>query len=208
VLDQLAAAQDSFQQAVQMKEQTLGPEHPSTARSYGNLGNCYRRRGDLAQAARFLLRALAILQQAEPESGTTAYFHDCLGQVYRDRGETDLALAEFQRAHALFEKLGEEARASPLLHAGQTYLGRRELPRAEDRLVRALQVLEAQGPEEVDRRDLGEARFALAQVRWALGRSPGAARSLAEQARLDLESATGDARALVTEVRAWLAAHR
>jgi Tfp pilus assembly protein PilF len=59
----LAGARPYFERALAIREQTLGPTHPDTARSLNNLGGVRYGPGDPAAALPLFERALGILEQ-------------------------------------------------------------------------------------------------------------------------------------------------
>jgi tetratricopeptide (TPR) repeat protein len=59
----LAGARPYFERALAIREQTLGPTHPDTARSLNNLGGLLYGQGDPAAALPLFERALGILEQ-------------------------------------------------------------------------------------------------------------------------------------------------
>ena len=60
--------------ALAIREDALGPEHPDTATALNNLANLFRDQGDYAEARPLLECALAILEKARgPWHPDTAY---------------------------------------------------------------------------------------------------------------------------------------
>ena len=56
----LAAARPYYERALTVSERVLGPEHPDTAISYGNLGSLVAAVGDTAEGRALLEKALRI----------------------------------------------------------------------------------------------------------------------------------------------------
>ncbi len=80
-------SQSLHQQALSIREKTLGAEHPATAESLNNLGVLARAQGDYAQAERLHQRALAIREKTlGAEYPATAESLNNLGVLYRAQG--------------------------------------------------------------------------------------------------------------------------
>jgi tetratricopeptide (TPR) repeat protein len=63
-MGQIEAARPYFEQAMQIRERTLGQQHPDTAQSYWWLGVLAEGEGQLAEARTLYAQALAVYQQA------------------------------------------------------------------------------------------------------------------------------------------------
>ena len=59
-------ALSSFEKALAIQQQSLPPNHPSLAASYGNIGNLHYRMGEYSKALPIYKRALEIAQQSLP----------------------------------------------------------------------------------------------------------------------------------------------
>src|SRR5262249_42401630 len=96
--------------ALAIREKSLGPEHPDTATSLGNLGGVLHDQGDLAGARPVIERALAIFEKARgPEHPTTATSLNNLALLLTDQGDFAGARPLFERALVIREKvLGPE----------------------------------------------------------------------------------------------------
>ena len=80
-----AEAEPLYLQALQIREQLLGPEHPDVATSLNGLANLYRNQGKDTQAEPLYLRALHIQEQMlEPLHPDVAFSFCHLADIYRD----------------------------------------------------------------------------------------------------------------------------
>ena len=138
--------------ALAIRERTLGPEHPETARSLNNLATLLRDQGDLSGARPLHERALAIWERTlGPEHPETARSLNNLALLLRDQGDLSGARPLYERALAIREQaLGPE---HPDMVAGLNNLAsllrdQGNLSGARPLLKRALAVCErALGPE-------------------------------------------------------------
>jgi tetratricopeptide (TPR) repeat protein len=98
--------------ALSIREKTLGPEHPDTARSLNDLGLLLQLQDDLVQARPLSERALAIREKVfGPEHPDTAQSLNNLAHVVRLQGDLAEARRLHERALAIREKvLGPEHR--------------------------------------------------------------------------------------------------
>ena len=90
---QYAKAASAYEQAVQLRETQLGPEHPSTATSLNNLAWLYKSMGRYGEAEPLYIRALAIWEKRLPSehpyiSTGEANFHNLL-QAAIEANQTD-----------------------------------------------------------------------------------------------------------------------
>jgi CHAT domain-containing protein/Tfp pilus assembly protein PilF len=99
-----------YQQALQLREKALGPEHPATAASMASLARVYITLGYFEQALPLAQRALQIREKVlGPDNPQIAQSLMILGALYRNTGAQDEALPLFQRALGISEKaLGPE----------------------------------------------------------------------------------------------------
>src|SRR5919106_146165 len=144
-----------YQQAFEIREKYLGPEHPDTATSLNNLGVLHDAMGNYQQALPLLQRALAIREkQLGPEHPDTATSLNDLAIVYVNMGDYPKALPLLQRALAIREKqLGLEHpdTAVSLNDLAFVYYNMGDYPKALPLLQRALEIHEKQlGPEHPD----------------------------------------------------------
>ena len=100
------------QDALSIREKTLGPEHPDTAKSLDDLGLLLQLQDDLVQARPLSERALAIREKVlGPEHPDTAQSLNNLAHVVRVQGDLAGARRLHERALAIREKvLGPEHR--------------------------------------------------------------------------------------------------
>lgn len=98
-LGRYGEARDQHLRALQIRQETFGPEHPDVAMSLGNLGIVAFRVGDMAAARDYQERALAIkratLPPGHPSLGATAMN---LGLVLSRMGELDEAIETFEES--------------------------------------------------------------------------------------------------------------
>lgn len=94
-----------LQQALAIREQRLGPEHPDLAVVLLNLGMAIRPNGDLAAALAPMQRALAIREKALPPGHVDiAWAAEYIGDIYREAGRYDDALAMYERMLSIREQ--------------------------------------------------------------------------------------------------------
>ena len=100
------------QEAVELSQSKLGPEHPDTATGLNNLAALYESMGAYDNALPLYQRSLAILEKAlGPEHPDTAKGLNNLALLYESMGAYDKALPLSQRSLAISEKaLGPEHR--------------------------------------------------------------------------------------------------
>ncbi|MBX7219976.1 MAG: CHAT domain-containing protein [Blastocatellia bacterium] len=101
----LAQALAFHEQAFALRNQTYGPDHPQTAKSYLNLGSVFLLQGESGKAAELLNKALAILEK------TYGKEHQNLivpllsfADLHSKREEFEPAAALLQRAQSIAEK--------------------------------------------------------------------------------------------------------
>ena len=87
------------QEAVELSEKVLGPDHADTATALNNLAMLYLSLGDYAKAEPLFQRALNIREKAlGPDHADTAAALNNLGELYRSMGNYAKAEPLFQRA--------------------------------------------------------------------------------------------------------------
>jgi len=143
------------ERALAIREQTLGPEHPDTARSLNNLAVLYHDMGAYAKAEPLYLRALAIREQAlGPEHRDMATSLNGLGVLYVNTGAYAKAEPLYLRALVIQEKaLGPVhwSTALTLNNLAGLYVATGAYAKAEPLHQRALVIREqALGPEHPD----------------------------------------------------------
>ena len=94
-----------YQRALVIREQHLGPEHPSLADCLGGLATLYQKQGKSAQAEALALRALSHPRTA-PWSAPPLHADDLntLAMLYRDQGKPAEAGPLFLRALSIREQ--------------------------------------------------------------------------------------------------------
>ena len=101
-------AEGPFTQALALREQALGPEHPDLAQSLNNLAGLYRAQGQYAEAEPLYQRSLAILERVlRPEHPDVAASLNNLALLYDDQGRYAKARAALS---ALTRHPGESPR--------------------------------------------------------------------------------------------------
>ena len=101
-------AEPLFRRALAIREAALGPDHPNTGKSLGNLAGVLQAKGDYDAAESLFRRALAINEAAlEPDHPDTGTSMGNLARLLEAKGDYDAAEPLFRRAQAIDE-------ASPL----------------------------------------------------------------------------------------------
>ena len=99
-------AEGFFQQALAIREHTLGADHPDTASSLNNLAILSSKRGENEQAEALLQRALMIREQVlELDHPDTVSSLNNLAIIYSKRNEDDLAKRLFRKVFAIRERV-------------------------------------------------------------------------------------------------------
>src|SRR5204863_120894 len=97
-----AIAEPLYQCALAIKEEQLGPEHPSTASSLNNLAYLYQTQGKYNEAEPLYRRALAIKEeQLGPEHPSMANSLNNLAALYYAQGKYNEAEPLYRRALAI-----------------------------------------------------------------------------------------------------------
>jgi tetratricopeptide (TPR) repeat protein len=92
-------AEQFHQQALAIREQILGREHPDVATSLMHLAKIYHYQGNYPRAEPIFQRALTIYEQVlGPEHPDVAYCINFLGELYYSQGKFDLAESLWMRA--------------------------------------------------------------------------------------------------------------
>jgi tetratricopeptide (TPR) repeat protein/transcriptional regulator with XRE-family HTH domain len=104
------AARAPLEQALDMRERVLGPDHPATASSVHDLAGLLSEQGSLAAARKLFERALVTRERTlgadHPDAAAT--LHD-LAHVVQDLGDLTAARRLFERAVSIRERaLGED----------------------------------------------------------------------------------------------------
>jgi tetratricopeptide (TPR) repeat protein len=187
-----------FQQAIALKTEALGEDHPDLAISLAAAGVVLAQLERWPEALHAVDRAISI---TDAHGGHAVY-------AVNTRGEILLALARLPEARDAFEKAlsleqSDRVRAYPLTGLGRVRIEQGDPKGAIAPLEHALRTREL---EETDQTFLGETRFALARALWDSGDDPKRARALATAAR-EAYARQQVAREL-GKVDAWLATHK
>src|SRR6185436_13352747 len=193
-------------QAIALKEESVGPEHPDAAISLDGLGAILTELGRPAEGIAFSDRAIAILSKhADPTDPVLADAIANKATALLALGQHEQALASFERAIAMFSK--EADPWSPRLGCALSGIGRTKL--ALGRHHAAIEPLtRANGI--YDRfpgagTAAAETQLALARALWDGGGDRQRARRLAESARDICVKLELPERAALAE--RWLASH-
>ncbi|HEX3901501.1 MAG TPA: serine/threonine-protein kinase [Polyangia bacterium] len=196
----------AHQQALALKEQALGPDHPDVGFSEGNLSVVLTGLGRNQEALEHVDRSIQILENGlgagHPDMATEL---NNRGEILNALGRSRDARASFEKARIIWEReLGLENRdlAYALTGIGLSYLAEGDPGNAVVPLERAFKIREAQ---ETDPSRRAETRFALARALWESGRDRGRARALALEARESYAKA--EVKTKLAEVETWLQGH-
>jgi tetratricopeptide (TPR) repeat protein/predicted Ser/Thr protein kinase len=144
-LNEIAAGKKLLEEALALRLELYGPDHPEYAAAVFNLGNAYLRAGDPVAAEASYRKSLAIRERVlppdHPEVGLSLAN---IGVVLREGKRYDEALEMFRRALAILDKTGGGAPTSGLVIArynvGATLFLSGALGPARTELERALEV--------------------------------------------------------------------
>ncbi|WP_420629247.1 tetratricopeptide repeat protein [Candidatus Leptofilum sp.] len=105
-----AAAMRFYEQALAIRQQVLGDDHPDTAQSLNNMGLLLNDIGHLAEARLYLKQALTIRQQVlGDDHPDTAQSFKNMGILLQDSGQLSEAQPFFEQALAIYKKvLGDD----------------------------------------------------------------------------------------------------
>jgi CHAT domain-containing protein/Tfp pilus assembly protein PilF len=130
------------ERVLEIREKTLGPDHPDVALAVNNLANLFNLKGDFERSEEGYQRALKIREKAlGPEHPDVASTLNNLAYLYNEKGDYAKAEQLYQRAVAIVEKaLGAEHPdvAAVLTSFGKLYYERCEWEKAELLFQRAL----------------------------------------------------------------------
>ncbi len=142
-----AEAESLYQQALSIKEQQLGANHPDTATSLNNLAGLYYRQGKYTQAEPLYQRAIAIdEQQLGANHPDTAASLNGLAELYRVQGRNLEAEPLLVRALTIREQqlADHPDTAQSLNNLALLYKAQGKYTQAEPLFVRALSIKERQ----------------------------------------------------------------
>ncbi|MCY1013552.1 serine/threonine-protein kinase [Nannocystis pusilla] len=121
-LDRFEEARQRHARALALRERALGPEHPYTTLSLGNLGRALQGLGRYEEARRTHERALALREKVlGPEHPTNAFSLNYLGAALAGLGRYEEAKDAYERALALRERA--VGPGDPVAHGILTGLG-------------------------------------------------------------------------------------
>lgn len=99
-----AGAEEHYRAALDLRQEILGPKHPSVGGAFGNLGILALERGHLDDAERHMLECLAILQVAlGPQHPKVGDAHAVLGQLHEARGDSEKAVLSYRASVEILE---------------------------------------------------------------------------------------------------------
>jgi tetratricopeptide (TPR) repeat protein len=204
-----AEAQALQERALALREQALGPDHPSIAGNLNNLATVHHARGAYAEARALLERALAIQEKAlGPDHPEIAMSLTNLANVYYETGEYAEARALNERVLAIDEEVfGSDHPnvAIDLFNLAGVYFDTGEYGGARSLYERARPILEkALGP---DHPEVAKVLNSLARVNL-ITEGYVEARALSQQALAIQEKALGpDHPDLVSSLNALAQVH-
>ncbi|MFQ5954784.1 MAG: tetratricopeptide repeat protein [Kiloniellales bacterium] len=141
-----AEAEPFARRALDLGEQELGPDHPTTGALLNNLADLYLAQGRHAEAEPLHRRALAIREKVlGPEHADVGQSLNNLAALYRAQGRYDEAEPLYRRALAIWEKaLGSEhlSVATSLNNLAALYYAQGRYAEAEPLLRRAMVIEE------------------------------------------------------------------
>ncbi|HEY2828440.1 MAG TPA: tetratricopeptide repeat protein [Pirellulales bacterium] len=147
-----AEAAKLAQQALEIDEAVLGPDHPEVASALSNLGSMYQAQGKLSQAAPVLERALQIQEKASgPDDPDNVIILNNLAMLYKAQSKFSQAEPLYLRALAIREKVlkpDDPKIANTLNNLAAMYDEQGKYAQAEPMYQRALSIREkALGPD-------------------------------------------------------------
>jgi tetratricopeptide (TPR) repeat protein len=138
-------AEPLYQQALSIREQQLGPDHPNTATTLNNLAVLYRSQGKYEQAEPLYVRALRIREeQLGPAHPDIAQSLNNLASLYKSQGKYEQAEPLYIRALCICEEqLGASHpyTATSLNNLAELYRNQGKYSEAEPLYRRALAIL-------------------------------------------------------------------
>lgn len=158
---------ESFETALEIRKDKLGPEHPDVAKSLVFLGDLYRLYDiDLDRSEEYYLRALAILRQSLGEDHlSNLHAISGLADLYSDRGDHGEALELYRKNLEIrLEVFGDEhpSVAEGMGHLANGYRKMGQLEEAENYYRQALDLwIDLMGP---DHTVISGARIGLGEL--------------------------------------------
>ena len=166
----LYESQRTFEEALQLLEQTVGPEHAAVARSLNILGNVLRVQGDYARAETVLTRAAEIYAQTTSLPRSRGDVANNLGVLYLETGQFERAESLLVGAVRLYEEAfgpRDTLLANSLSNLGAVYLSQGLLSKAESTLTRSLSIRQEHLPP--NHPDLADVLNNLGATYWFQG---------------------------------------
>ena len=161
-----AEAEPLFQHALQIREQTLGPEHPEVASTLNNMAILSMNQSKFAEAEVLFQHALQIREQTlGPEHPEVATTLNCLAILSYDQGKFAEAEVLFQRALQTWEQTlgpGHLRVATALNNLAELYWKQGKFAEAEPLVHHSLQIREQALASEHP--DMGETLSILANL--------------------------------------------
>ncbi|MHB8598579.1 MAG: FxSxx-COOH system tetratricopeptide repeat protein [Ktedonobacteraceae bacterium] len=135
-------SQSFHQQALAIRKEVFGPDHPVVAESFNALAILARNQGNYEQAERFHLQALTIREKAlGPQHLATAVSLNNLSVLYRDQGKYEQAEQFLQQTISIRERLLGSEHLNTLTaftNLAKLYLEQRQYEQAESLLQQTL----------------------------------------------------------------------
>ena len=139
-------SQSFHQQALAIRKQVFGPDHPAVAESLSHLGTLYRTQDNYQQAEECHLQSLNIREkELGPDHPITAISLNNLGVVYRNQGKYEQAEPLLQRALGIRERmLGSEYPSTLMtsINMANLYVEQHRYEQAEQLLQQTLATCE------------------------------------------------------------------
>jgi len=148
-------AQAMLEKALDIREKTIGPDHPEIAFTLTLLANIAYYRQDFAKAEPLYQRAIAILEKTlPPEHPQVAMRLNNLGIIYLNRNDSSKSEQLHKRALEIRERSlapDHPDIAQSLINLANVYLSKGDLLSAEPLLLRAVAIFEkAFGPDDMN----------------------------------------------------------
>jgi tetratricopeptide (TPR) repeat protein len=139
-------AEPMYRRALEIREKSLGKDHPSVANSLNNLAGLYREQGKYDEAEPMYRRALEIREKSlGKDHPSVANSLNNLAGLYDSQGKYDEAEPMYRRALEISEKsLGKDhpSVATSLNNLAELYDSQGKYDEAEPMYRRALEILE------------------------------------------------------------------
>ena len=104
-----------FEEALELRKASRGPNHPETLSSMNNLASTYQAAGKLDLALPLFEETVKLMKaKLGPDHPTTLISMGNLASAYQDAGKSDLALPLFEET---LKRHASKARTRPSLHA-------------------------------------------------------------------------------------------